>query len=99
MYDLIFVDRRDLSHPTPAMRETDAGHSGAKMLEAATAIRAFTAIRERHDRNSVTLAHRRDIGAGRETSPANSWPRICGFVAPVSGCGSTAVTIGPATYS
>src|SRR5690242_19051609 len=33
------------------------------------------------------------------TSPANSWPRICGFCAPVSGCGSTGVTIGPATYS
>ena len=33
------------------------------------------------------------------TSPANSWPRICGFWAPVSGCGSTGVTIGPATYS
>ena len=33
------------------------------------------------------------------TSPANSCPRICGLVAPVSGCGSTGVTIGPATYS
>src|SRR4051812_36451390 len=33
------------------------------------------------------------------TSPENSCPRIWGFCAPVSGCGATGVTIGPAMYS
>ena len=38
---------------------------------------------------------RTDVTSGpvATTSPENSWPRICGFVAPVSGCGSTGVTI------
>ena len=33
------------------------------------------------------------------TRAENSWPRICGLVAPVKTCGSIGVTIGPAMYS
>ena len=33
------------------------------------------------------------------TRAENSWPRVCGSVAPVSGCGRTGVTIGPTRYS
>ena len=39
-----------------------------------------------------------DAGAARHLA-GESWPRIWGFCAPVSGCGSTGVTIGPAMYS
>src|SRR3954452_22833685 len=41
----------------------------------------------------------RTSGPTSTTSPENSWPRIWGFWAPVSGCGSEGVTIGPATNS
>ena len=56
-HDLVLVNGCNFPHPAPAMRQSDASHGGAKMLQAAPAVGASTAIGERHDRNPIALAH------------------------------------------
>ena len=47
------------------MREADASHDRAEMLQPAPAIRAVAAVGERHDRNAIPLADAADIPARR----------------------------------
>ena len=54
--DLILGDGRELRHPAPGVGEPDAAHRRAQMLQPALAIGAVTAVRERHDRDAISLA-------------------------------------------
>ena len=94
--DLVLGHHRELGHPAPGVREPDTCHRRAEVLQPPPAVahrpqNASGMIATRSP--SATLV---TPGPVSTTSPANSWPRICGFCAPVSGCGSTGVTIGPA---
>ena len=61
--DLVLRDRCELPHAAPGVREPDACHRRAEVLQPTAAVRAPAAVRERHDRHAVALAHARHAGA------------------------------------
>ncbi len=93
--DLVLGDARELGHPAPRVAEPDAGHRRAQVLQPAPAVRAVTAVDQRHDRDAVARA-RRASRRGRSRRPrprtrgrgsAGSGPRSAGAARPGSRSG------------
>ena len=64
-HDLILRDHRELRHPAPGVRQPDAAHRRAQVLQPAPTVRALAAVGERHDRDAIPFPRAGHAGPGR----------------------------------